>query len=299
MYNGLINVYKEPGYTSFDVVAVLRGILKQKKIGHTGTLDPQASGVLLVCLGAGTKLCEMLEDKTKEYRCRMLLGVETDTEDTTGKTIKEMPVNVSEDEVRQAILSFIGDIEQIPPMYSALKKNGKKLYELAREGIEIEREARPISIYDIRIESIELPYATFTVSCSKGTYIRSLCRDIGLKLGCGACMDNLLRTRVQNCTLDKALKLSEIEELTKSGDILNHIVTLEEIFKDAPSIYVLPDGKKYIDNGNKLKKEYVRIESGEGDIFKTYNVEGEFVAIYKYNAANEEYVPFKMFPKEN
>lgn len=307
MYNGLINIYKEPGFTSFDVVAVLRGILKQKKIGHTGTLDPQASGVLLVCLGAGTKLCDMLEDRTKEYRCKMLLGVQTDTEDTTGKVTKELPVEVSKGQVTDAVMSFLGDIDQIPPMYSALKKNGKKLYELAREGIEIEREARRITIHSLNIEEIDFPYVTFTVSCSKGTYIRSLCRDIGDKLGCGACMKNLVRIRVSDFTIDKALKLSEVEEYMKSGNIEDKILPLESVFAACDTLTVLPEGKKYIDNGNKLKPEFVKVtqcEKTPGDsmvsneCYRVYNTEGKFVAVYTYNAENEEYVPYKMFPTE-
>ena len=146
MYSGIINVYKEKGYTSHDVVAKLRGILKQKKIGHTGTLDPQAEGVLPVCLGAGTKLCELLTDKDKEYEALLLLGVSTDTQDITGTVQKRLPVTVSEEEVLQVIGSFVGEYEQIPPMYSAIKIDGKKLYELAREGKEIERKARTVSI---------------------------------------------------------------------------------------------------------------------------------------------------------
>ena len=238
MYNGLINVYKEPGFTSLDAVAVLRGILKQKKIGHTGTLDPAAEGVLMICLGNATKLCTFLEDKDKEYECRMLLGTTTDTEDTTGSTLSSVNVTdsalsdstsydsdytpsnfgnkhfpLSRKEIEDVILSFKGNIMQVPPMYSALKKDGKKLYELARQGIEIEREARPITIYDISIKEINIPYVTFKVKCSKGTYIRSLCRDIGEKLGCGACMDHLIRTSVSFFNESKSLKLSEIESL--------------------------------------------------------------------------------------
>ena len=206
--DGIINVYKEKGFTSHDVVAKLRGILRMKKIGHTGTLDPAAEGVLPVCLGKGTRLCDMLTDKTKTYRAVLLLGQETDTQDTTGVVQAEYPVHVTEEEVRKAIVSFLGDYMQIPPMYSALKVNGKKLYELARQGKEVERQARPVQILDIQIESIDLPRATFFVTCSKGTYIRTLCYDIGRKLGCGGCMESLLRTRVDRFELKDSLTLS-------------------------------------------------------------------------------------------
>ena len=180
--NGILNVYKEPGFTSHDVVAKLRGICKQKKIGHTGTLDPEASGVLPVCLGNATKLCDLLTDKDKEYRAVLLLGVETDTQDTTGQILAEKEVNAGEEDVRSAILSFVGPYDQIPPMYSALKVNGQKLCDLARKGQVVERKSRRITIHSIEIEDISLPRVTMRVACSRGTYIRTLCHDIGQKL---------------------------------------------------------------------------------------------------------------------
>ena len=190
---------KKKGFTSHDVVAKLRGIVGQKKIGHTGTLDPDATGVLPVCLGKATKLCDLLTDKNKTYEAVLLLGKTTDTQDITGEVLEEK-VNRGTDrrKVREAIEGFIGDYEQIPPMYSALKVNGKKLYELAREGKVIERKARPVKILDIQILEIDLPKVRMEVSCSKGTYIRTLCHDIGEKLGCGGCMESLIRTRGVN-----------------------------------------------------------------------------------------------------
>ena len=184
-FQGIIVIHKEKGFTSHDVVAKLRGICRQKKIGHTGTLDPQATGVLPVCLGSATRACEMLTDRTKEYVAELLLGQITDTQDTTGIVLEEREVAVDEAQVREVIGSFVGGYDQIPPMYSALKKTGKKLYELAREGIVVERETRRITIHKIEIEKVELPYVTMLVDCSKGTYIRTLCHDIGQKLGCG------------------------------------------------------------------------------------------------------------------
>ena len=190
MIRGIINVYKEKGFTSHDVVAKLRGIVGQKKIGHTGTLDPDATGVLPVCLGKATKLCDLLTDKNKTYEAVLLLGKTTDTQDITGEVLEEKSTEaLTEEKVREAIEGFIGDYEQIPPMYSALKVNGKKLYELAREGKVIERKARLVKILDIQILEIDLPKVRMEVSCSKGTYIRTLCHDIGEKLGCGGCMD--------------------------------------------------------------------------------------------------------------
>ena len=180
--SGVINIYKEAGYTSHDVVAKLRGILKQKKIGHTGTLDPQAQGVLPVCLGKGTKLCDLLADHDKEYEAVLRLGITTDTQDMEGTILKESSVQVSEEEVRTCILSFQGEQMQVPPMYSALKVNGKKLYELAREGKVVERKARPVTFHSIEVLWMELPKVKIRVQCSKGTYIRTLCNDIGENL---------------------------------------------------------------------------------------------------------------------
>ena len=259
--DGIINVYKEKGFTSHDVVAKLRGILRMKKIGHTGTLDPAAEGVLPVCLGKGTRLCDMLTDKTKTYRAVLLLGQETDTQDTTGVVQAEYPVHVTEEEVRKAIVSFLGDYMQIPPMYSALKVNGKKLYELARQGKEVERQARPVQILDIQIESIDLPRATFFVTCSKGTYIRTLCYDIGRKLGCGGCMESLLRTRVDRFELKDSLTLSQIEKLRDEGRVEEAVVPVEGVFLRLPALVTKPgDGDKLVHNGNPFPAELAEAE---------------------------------------
>ena len=172
MINGIINIKKEKGYTSFDVVAKLRGILHEKKIGHTGTLDPEAAGVLPVCIGKATKVCELLTDKDKVYKAVLLLGKTTDTQDLTGEILEDHTSQAAllrEEEVRTAIQSFVGDYEQIPPMYSALKVNGKKLYEYARAGIEIERKARKIHIYDITVTAVNMPEVTLQIHCSKGS----------------------------------------------------------------------------------------------------------------------------------
>lgn len=211
--DGVINVYKEKGYTSHDVVAKMRGILKQRKIGHTGTLDPMAEGVLPVCLGTATKLCDMLADKSKTYEAVLLLGVETDTQDITGTILAQAPVKTDKEQVKKAVLSFLGPYNQVPPMYSALKIDGKKLYELARQGKEVERAARPVEILDIQIKNIALPRVELLVSCSKGTYIRTLCYDIGKKLGCGGCMEALIRTRVSGFLAEDSLTLSQLQKL--------------------------------------------------------------------------------------
>ena len=326
--DGIINVYKEKGFTSHDVVAKLRGILRMKKIGHTGTLDPAAEGVLPVCLGKGTRLCDMLTDKTKTYRAVLLLGQETDTQDTTGVVQAEYPVHVTEEEVRKAIVSFLGDYMQIPPMYSALKVNGKKLYELARQGKEVERQARPVQILDIQIESIDLPRATFFVTCSKGTYIRTLCYDIGRKLGCGGCMESLLRTRVDRFELKDSLTLSQIEKLRDEGRLEKAVVPVEGVFLRLPALVTKPgDGDKLLHNGNPFPAELAEaedcdlsVEFGAGsdcaaepagrsetecglaasvadrfDGVRVYDSEHHFIGIYRYSEEKRRYQPQKRF----
>ena len=206
-FQGIIVIHKEKGFTSHDVVAKLRGILHMKKIGHTGTLDPDATGVLPVALGKGTKLVDLLTDKEKTYEAVLHLGIDTDTQDMSGTVLEERPVNVTEEEVRKVLKSFVGEQLQVPPMYSALKVNGKKLYELAREGKTVERKARPVCFYEIEPLEFHLPLVKIRVTCSKGTYIRTLCHDIGEKLGCGGCMEELLRSRVGRYLSLRAIRL--------------------------------------------------------------------------------------------
>ena len=253
MIHGIINVYKEKGFTSHDVVAKLRGIVGQKKIGHTGTLDPDATGVLPVCLGKATKLCDLLTDKDKTYEAVMLLGMTTDTQDVTGRILEERSTEtLTADKVREVIRSFIGDYDQIPPMYSAKKVNGKKLYELARQGIVIERKPCPVTLSSIIIKKIDLPYVTFEVTCSKGTYIRSLCRDIGEKAGCGGCMAGLVRTRVSSFKIEDGFTLSEVEAMRDADTLLEHIVPVDEVFLHLPAFFVKKEGEKLLYNGNPI-----------------------------------------------
>jgi tRNA pseudouridine55 synthase len=215
MTDGIINIYKEADYTSHDVIARMRGILKTRKLGHTGTLDPDAVGVLPVCVGRATKACDMLTDRSKVYEAVLRLGVTTDTEDMSGTVLSEHPVDVTEEQIIEAVNHFKGDYDQIPPMYSAIKVEGRKLYELAREGIVIERKPRPVTIYELDILKIELPLIHLRISCSKGTYIRSLCRDIGERLGCGGAMEHLTRTRVGEFVIENAITLSQLEEIMR------------------------------------------------------------------------------------
>lgn len=306
MYHGIINVYKEKGFTSHDVVAKLRGICKQKKIGHTGTLDPEAVGVLPVCLGSATKLCDMLTDKTKEYVAVLKLGVVTDTQDLTGTVLEEHPVTVTEEQIRETIFSFQGDQLQIPPMYSALKVNGKKLYELAREGKEVERAARPITIHEIEILKEELPEITIRVSCSKGTYIRTLCHDIGQALLCGGAMASLTRTRVGSFQIGQAYPLAKLQQLSDEGRLSEAVLPVEEVFSHLPVMHVEEAGMKALLNGNQLKKSEleaagiekaaaVKTEEGSGYRVRIHGLDDRFYGVYEYKEEKGLYCPVKMF----
>lgn len=296
--NGIINVYKEKGFTSHDVVAKLRGILRQRKIGHTGTLDPDAEGVLPVCLGKATKLCDFLTEKEKEYRAVMHLGIETDTQDITGTVIEEKEVKVTSEEVVLAVMSFVGSYDQIPPMYSALKVNGRKLYELAREGKVIERESRNVTIHNIVIENVSLPFVTMRVKCSKGTYIRTLCHDIGKKLGCNGCMESLVRTQSGIFMIEDSLKLDEIERLRDLEALEERIYPIDGIFMDCTKAVVKAEAEKMLLNGNPMYVNQLVFEGGEvcknADI-RIYDTSDNFIGVYHYNSENRLYKPVKVF----
>jgi tRNA pseudouridine55 synthase len=295
--HGILNVYKEKGYTSHDVVARLRRITGQKKIGHTGTLDPDAEGVLPVCLGKATKVCDLLADKDKTYQAILLLGRTTDTQDTSGETLTESPVECSIKEIYEAIQSFRGPYDQVPPMYSALKVNGKKLYELAREGKTVERKARRVEIEEIKIHQILLPRVSMTVTCSKGTYIRTLCHDVGQKLGCGGCMEELLRTRVGRFPLEDSLKLAEIEILMGLGQLQEHLIAVDSLFSEYPAVTVKEEFQKLLDNGNSFytRQTAKKKELPESGYVRVYDSHGNFYAVYDYAKKENRFKPVKIF----
>ncbi|WP_035779218.1 tRNA pseudouridine(55) synthase TruB [Butyrivibrio sp. MC2013] len=302
-YNGLINIYKEPGFTSNDVVAKLRGILKMRKIGHTGTLDPDAVGVLVCCLGSGTSLVEELTDHTKEYIAVCRLGLTTDTQDMSGNILSKWEGAIpSAEEVMAAAAAFVGPYEQMPPMYSALKVGGRKLYELAREGVEVERKARLVNIDSITIldmSKLESDHEfTMEVRCSKGTYIRTLCNDIGERLGCGAAMAHLTRTAVGSFHLDTAIPLSRVEELRDAGELDTAILPIEDFFRDLDVVHIREGARKGLLNGNPFKIRDIADEEPlnagdhtdkadmyeDGSRVRVYDDLGDFVGIYRYNS---------------
>lgn len=316
--DGIINVYKEKGYTSFDVVARLRGILKIKKIGHTGTLDPDAEGVLPVCVGNATKLCDMLTDRSKEYTAVMRLGIVTDTQDMTGEVLQTSKVPKDEERIRQTALSFIGEYDQMPPMYSALKVNGQKLCDLARQGKVVERERRRVTIYDLTITEMALPLVSMHIHCSKGTYIRTLCQDIGEKLGCGGCMQSLVRTRVSEFTLEEAKTLSQIERFRDEDRLSELILPVDTVFSNLIPLKVRMEAQRLLDNGNPIRPEQTermaQSESGieqtermaqsdsrlaNGQQVRMYHSDGHFCGVYVYRDQDHILKPVKIFSLKN
>ena len=304
-YQGIINIYKEKGFTSHDVVAKMRGILHTRKIGHTGTLDPDAVGVLPVCVGEATKLCEFLTDHDKVYEAVMRLGIVTDTQDMTGSVLRQTDektcLELSDDTVNAACMAFIGPYAQIPPMYSALKVNGQKLVDLARKGIEVERQARPVTIFQLDVLERDGVLVKLRVHCSKGTYIRTLIHDIGEKLGVGACMQSLTRVRVAQFSMENAVTLKELEEAVASESGAEHLFLTVELFYDGHAAYrILPEFARFLENGNVIAADRMEcIRPGDEDPVLLYDTNGRFCATYRADSSKTDgtviYRPVKIF----
>ncbi|MEI3163582.1 MAG: tRNA pseudouridine(55) synthase TruB [Lachnospirales bacterium] len=255
---GVINIYKEKGFTSHDVVNIVRKTLGRVKTGHTGTLDPDAEGVLPICVGKATKLADYIAADIKEYKAEITLGITTTTEDISGNVIEKRAVESSEEEVKSAINSFVGEYNQTPPMYSAIKVNGKKLYELAREGKEIERKTRLINIYKIRdIKALGNNKYEFYVLCSKGTYIRTLCKDIGEKLGCGGCMSDLTRTRSGNFYIEDSIKINDFKDMVSQNKLNEILLPVEKVLSNYKTVNIDSKAEKFVLNGNKISVSYI------------------------------------------
>lgn len=305
-YNGLIAVWKEQGYTSHDVVAKLRGILHQKKIGHTGTLDPQAKGVLAVGLGLGTKTFDLLPDHWKTYEAEVTFGVQTDTEDIWGNVLKTHDVSKTPEEITQAICSFEGTYDQIPPMYSAKKIDGKKLYQLAREGKIVERKAVPVTLKDIQVLSVTDNKARFLVTCSAGTYIRALCVDIGKKLGCEACMSSLTRVMAGGFSKEQALTLEKIKELADKNELENHLISIDTALGHFPKVIASNEFEKQLKNGNAISIDAVLgLEEISTDVcghdmrvrlyLNNDGLDDEFIGVYHLDKSSHLLKPVKIF----
>lgn len=276
--NGIVNVNKPLGITSHDVVYRLRRILNIKKIGHTGTLDPDAAGVLPMCVGKGTKLAELLTGADKQYLAELTLGAITDTQDASGEILERFDVNVCEEDIIRVIQSFVGEIEQIPPMYSAVKIDGKKLYELAREGKTVERKSRRVTILNIEVRNIDLKNNTveMLIDCSKGTYIRTLCEDIGKTLGCGGYMSKLTRTRSGRFKLEDAYDLETIEQMAMSGNF-DFLTPVENAMPEYPKAILAERNAKKVRNGIKISVQGLDI----GETYRVFDEQGEFLVIAK------------------
>lgn len=291
--NGILNILKPPGMTSFDVVGYLRGVLKIKKIGHTGTLDPDAVGVLPVCIGNATRAIEYVTDHDKFYRAEMTLGIETDTQDASGNILSQNEIRANADDIAASIISFLGKYSQIPPMYSAVRIGGRKLYELAREGRTVEREPRNVEIFRLAILKITGPEGwgnlhkaaaalpgsvkvLYDISCSKGTYIRTLCHDIGQQLGCGAHMSFLERLKVGSFSIDQAITLEEVDQYARDGLLNSRMITVDKVFTGLSDIYLEETEVRKFLNGvhvplNKILQP--------GDLVKVYDTRSCFLAL--------------------
>lgn len=275
--DGVINIFKNTGMTSFDVVRIVKKASNTKKVGHTGTLDPEASGVLPVCIGKGTKIIDYIMNSDKVYEVEFKLGIKTTTYDLEGDIVEEIdPSNLTNENILSAINSFIGEYNQVPPMYSALKKNGVRLYELARKGIEVEREGRPVKIINIENIKINNPYITMTVTCSKGTYIRSLCYDIGNYLEVGAAMTKLKRTQTSKFTEEEAINIKDIN----SENINDYVISIEDALDAYDKLVVINKYSRLLINGvrvfdRRFTKEDFKLEK----LYRVYDEDGMFIGL--------------------
>ena len=302
-YEGVLPVMKPAGFTSHDVVAKVRRILKMKRIGHTGTLDPQVTGVLPLCLGRATRMVEYLQELPKEYEATLVLGIATDTEDMTGTVTAQQNVTVTEEQVMDVLSHFHGTISQIPPMYSALKQDGKRLYELAREGKVVERKARDVVIHELVVTGMKLegphPEISFRVLCSKGTYIRTLCVDIGQALGVPAAMSLLRRTISAGIPLSRCLTFEQITELVESGQLAQYLVPVDAAVHHLP-VATVQEGKVAAAlQGQRLSASVVSPVIQQEEPFRLYDPEQRFLGIYKREAESGAIAPIKVFAQNS
>ncbi|OGX60659.1 MAG: tRNA pseudouridine(55) synthase TruB, partial [Paenibacillus sp. RIFOXYA1_FULL_44_5] len=298
---GVLLVLKPAGMTSHDVVAKMRRILKLKRIGHTGTLDPQVTGVLPLCIGRATRIVEYIQDQAKEYEAEMTIGYSTDTEDWTG-TVQQSAEDIvlEEAEVLKVLDSFTGEIQQIPPMYSAVKVNGKRLYELARTGEEIERKPRSVTIYSIQMlnfdQSMPYPRLSFRVRCSKGTYIRTLCVDIGKALGYPAVMSALERVKTGPFSLTQSSSIEQIEQFLSQGNLSDYLIPIDQALPQFP-VHTLHENsqvEKQAVNGVGFSPEFID-PAPSGGLLRLYTYQHYFLGIYEFDPEQQLIIPQKVF----
>ncbi|MCQ6557871.1 tRNA pseudouridine(55) synthase TruB [Paenibacillus mendelii] len=300
--DGILAVWKPAGWTSHDVVAKVRRIVRVKRIGHTGTLDPQVTGVLPLCIGRSTRVVEYVQERPKAYEAVLQLGIATDTEDMTGTVIEELTeVHVTEADIRLVLESFVGEIEQVPPMYSAVRVDGKRLYELAREGQVIERKSRKVTIHELKLLSMELdkphPQIRFSVVCSKGTYIRTLCVDIGQALGLPATMAELVRTMSGGFKKEHCLTLEQIEELHASGDLEARLLPAETAVDHFPRGNVNHETAKHAYQGKTISMDCVDMVQtiDEEGLVRLFTEDGRFLGLFELDTASDSLKPVKVF----
>lgn len=303
LFEGVLPILKPAGFTSHDVVAKCRGILKMKRIGHTGTLDPAVTGVLPLCLGRATRMVEYLQDLPKEYEATLVLGLATDTEDLSGTVVEQVDqVNVTEAEVRSVLERFVGTISQVPPMYSALKQDGKRLYELAREGKTVERKPREVTIHELELLAFipdpVHPKISFRTLCSKGTYIRTLCVDIGRALGVPAAMAELKRTMSAGIRDAACLTMEEVAERVQSGTLSSALIPVDEAVSHLPVHIVSEDKVKPALQGQRLSRNVVQPPATPGETIRLYSPDHQFLGIYRAEEPTGAIAPVKVFPPE-
>ncbi|WP_248926326.1 tRNA pseudouridine(55) synthase TruB [Paenibacillus hamazuiensis] len=295
---GILPILKPAGWTSHDVVAKVRRITREKRIGHTGTLDPQVTGVLPLCIGRATRLVEYIQELPKEYEAALTIGFATDTEDASGTvTSRADSVSLTRQQVEQVLQTFVGEIEQVPPMFSAVKVDGKRLYELAREGKEIERKSRKVTIYEIEMLSAEMdrpyPEIRFRVRCSKGTYIRTLCVDIGKDLGYPAVMSHLVRTSTGNIGIGQCVTLEQVEEHQKEGTLHTLLLAADRAIAFLPKLELNETQTKQALQGQKIRLPVFEAEANT--TVRAYSPQNEFIGIFEWEAADRKLKPVKVF----
>ncbi len=302
--DGILNIDKPAGLTSFDVVARVRRLSKEKRVGHAGTLDPAATGVLPVCLGQGTRVIEYLVDTTKSYRAEIELGVSTDTYDAEGKVTRQAdPAGISRARLDSALDSFRGQIEQVPPIYSALKHQGKPLYELARAGINVELKSRPVTIHELELIGFQQPTVTIEVVCGKGTYIRSIAHDLGQILGCGAHLKSLIRLRCGIFDIKDAVSMPQLEEAFRDGRGQQFLHPIDSVLSDLSSVAVNDDEANNIRNGRPLALESFsipkQVETASENRSRAYTLDGKFIAVLRFNPDDGQWYPQKVFSQSD
>ncbi|WP_322922771.1 tRNA pseudouridine(55) synthase TruB [Paenibacillus campi] len=324
-FDGVLAVHKPAGFTSHDVVAKIRRIVRMKRIGHTGTLDPAVTGVLPLCLGRSTRIVEYLQEMPKEYVAVLRFGIATDTEDLTGEVTEQIErADIAREQVETVLRTMTGTISQVPPMYSAVKVDGKRLYELAREGKTVERKAREVTIHELEMSGWkpgDHPEVTFRVLCSKGTYIRTLCVDIGRALGVPSTMVQLVRTESAGIRLQQCLTFEQIEQLVEQGELEAHLLPADQAMSNMPSFTVDAAVYKHTLQGKSIDSKCIRpyiasrdaitadtlsasttaperAEQATADaekLLKLYAPEGEFIGIFRHDEQSEQIVPVKVF----